>query len=270
MPVDAGKPFRIAIVGGGIAGLVTALSLHHHCHDQGIKVDVYEQAPQYKEIGAGVGIGPNAARILDKIGLLDKAYEIAGKRKHVWISFRRYDSGDDIVTIPAYEEGKVKQTPVHRAELLELLVSEIQTRGAATLHTNKQCQKLEVASCHHLYIPRRDSDVFQDCGETMTVTFADGTTVTADLVIGADGIHSNVRSHFIVSSPEQLISSSTHDSNTKVLYRMTTHASVEWSSTVVCVQSQSWKTGGHLSHTRPPGSLRESISSSSPSARTRS
>ncbi|KAL2011114.1 hypothetical protein VTN00DRAFT_3832 [Thermoascus crustaceus] len=167
------NPPRIAVVGGGIAGLVTALSLHHHCRDQGIKVDVYEQAPQYKEIGAGVGIGPNAARILGKIGLFDKAYEIAGKRKHVWISFRPYDNGDDIVTIPAYEEGKVKQTPVHRAEFLELLVSEIQTRGAATLHSNKQCQKLE------------------DRGETMTVTFADGTTATADLVIGADGIHSN-------------------------------------------------------------------------------
>ena len=58
--------FRIAIIGGGIGGLFAALSFHHHCKNTGanIQIDVYEQAAQYKEIGAGVGLGINAARLI--------------------------------------------------------------------------------------------------------------------------------------------------------------------------------------------------------------
>jgi len=73
----------------------------------------------------------NAARILDKIGLFDRAHEITG---NVWLSFRRNDTGDEIVTIREYEEGIVMQAPVHQAEFLELLVREIQACGASTLH----------------------------------------------------------------------------------------------------------------------------------------
>ncbi|KAL1863466.1 hypothetical protein Plec18170_000301 [Paecilomyces lecythidis] len=179
MAVPSQTPFRIAIIGGGIGGLVAALSIHHHCQNENIQIDVYEQAPQYKEIGAGVGMGPNAAKLLDKIGLFDKAYQIAGKRGEVWVSFRRYDTGEEVVTVPVTETGKITQLPMHRAEFLDLLVREVEKRKAATLHTKKQCRKLD------------------DHGDTMTVTFADGSSATANLVIGADGIHSNVRSHYL-------------------------------------------------------------------------
>jgi len=84
-----------------------------------------------REIGARVGMSLNAARILDKIGLFDRAHEITG---NVWLSFRRNDTGDEIVTIREYEEGIVMQAPVHQAEFLELLVREIQACGASTLH----------------------------------------------------------------------------------------------------------------------------------------
>ncbi|KAL2222169.1 hypothetical protein M432DRAFT_630157 [Thermoascus aurantiacus ATCC 26904] len=110
---------RIAIVGGGIAGLVTAPSLRHHCHDQDIK------------IGARVGMSLNAARILDKIGLFDRAHEITG---NVWLSFRRYDTGDEIVTIREYEEGIVMQAPVHQAEFLELLYGTTAVADLGIMH----------------------------------------------------------------------------------------------------------------------------------------
>ncbi|GAD93130.1 hypothetical protein NECHADRAFT_88763 [Paecilomyces variotii No. 5] len=143
MATPSQTPFRIAIIGGGIGGLVAALSIYHHCQNDNVQIDVYEQAPQYKEIGAGVGMGPNAAKLLDKIGLFDKAYEIAGKRGEVWVSFRRYDTGEEVVTVPVTETGKITQLPMHRAEFLDLLVREVESTQAATLHTKKQCRRLD-------------------------------------------------------------------------------------------------------------------------------
>ncbi|EXJ67159.1 uncharacterized protein A1O5_09806 [Cladophialophora psammophila CBS 110553] len=178
-----GPPFRIAIVGGGIGGLCAALSLHHHCAAEGIKIDVYEQAPQYKEIGAGIGIGVNAARLLHHIGIGDAVNGIAGSREGIWISFRRYNDGTDIVTVPANDRERIRQCPVHRAEFLDLLVDTIKARGAATLHTNKSC-----------------IDVIDE-GETVTLNFKDGSAVTADLAVGCDGIHSKLRAQFSTDNP---------------------------------------------------------------------
>ncbi|KAB5578039.1 hypothetical protein GE09DRAFT_538902 [Coniochaeta sp. 2T2.1] len=171
--------FKIAIIGGGIGGLFAALSIRHHCSTEDIQIDVYEQAAQYKEIGAGVAIAPNGARLIEKLGLLEEAWKIAGKRGRDWFSFRRFDDGAEILTVPVPEAGQMLQLPMHRAEFLDLLVRTVIARGAAKLHTNKQCQRLE------------------EHGNHMLVTFADGTTVTADLVIGADGIHSAVRRHYV-------------------------------------------------------------------------
>lgn len=209
--------FQIAIVGGGIGGLFAALSIHHHCSSRDMQIDVYEQAAQYKEIGAGVAIGPNAATLVEKLGLLEETWKIAGKRGNIWFSFRRYDNGAEILTVPIPETGRMLQLPMHRAEFLDVLVHAVESRGAATLHTRKQCRKLEVKSapCHSVVaaserrgvcwiIGRRLGNqehlliVSQDRGDTMLVTFADGTTTSAHLVIGADGIHSAVRSHYVV------------------------------------------------------------------------
>lgn len=140
------EPFRIAIIGGGIGGLFAALSLHHHCKNDRIAIDVYEQASQYSEIGAGVGIGVNAAKLLHRIGLGDAMNNIAGDRKGVWISFRRFDNGGDIVTVPSpsNDQQNIRQLPVHRAEFLEVLLNAVKERGAATLHTKKICRYVEV------------------------------------------------------------------------------------------------------------------------------
>lgn len=152
--------FRIAIVGGGLGGLFAALSIHHHCSSSDIRIDVYEQAAQYKEIGAGVAIGPNGARLIEKLGLLEEAWKIAGKRGKDWFSFRRYDNGAEVLTVPIPETGRMLQLPMHRAEFLDLLVRAVKARGAATLHTNKQCQKLEVCiNPQCVVFPRTGSSV---------------------------------------------------------------------------------------------------------------
>ena len=140
------SPFRIAIIGGGIGGLFGALSIHHHCTFTGahFKIHVYEQASQYKEIGAGVGIGINAARLIHKLGIGDRLNAIAGHRTGVWISFRRFDDSAEIVTLPVNDNQTVRQAPCARTDFLDLLKDAVEDRKAATLHTKKACQKLEV------------------------------------------------------------------------------------------------------------------------------
>lgn len=179
------QPFRIAIIGGGLGGLYAALAIHYHCQLSQIQIDVYEQAAEYKEIGAGVGIGPNAAKLIENIGLGDEARKIAGKRNDIWITFRRYDTGGEVVTVTMPPDaGNLSQLPMHRAEFLELLIEAIRERSAGTLHTKKQCRKLE------------------EQGDSMLITFTDGTTTSANLVIGADGIHSAVRGNYIDDQPQ--------------------------------------------------------------------
>lgn len=133
----------MAIIGGGIGGLCAALFLHHHCSND-VSIDVYEAAAEYKEIGAGVGIGVNAAKLLNKIGLLDECLAIAGSRNKIWLTFRRYDNSEEIITVPAKETGKIRQLSVARSEFLELLYQAVKKRNAATLHTNKGGRMLQV------------------------------------------------------------------------------------------------------------------------------
>lgn len=185
MGSKSAEPFRVAIIGGGIGGLFCALSLNHHCKSDNIAVDVYEQASHYSEIGAGVGIGVNAAKLLHRIGLGDAMNNIAGDRKGVWISFRRYDNGGDIVTVPSpsNDQQQIRQLPVHRAEFLQVLLNAVREREAATLHTKKICRKVE------------------EDGEVARIHFRDGTSATANLVVGCDGIHSSLRAQFAPENP---------------------------------------------------------------------
>ncbi|RFU30512.1 hypothetical protein B7463_g5830, partial [Scytalidium lignicola] len=172
--------FHVAIIGGGIGGLTTALSLAYHC--PGISISIYEQAPVYKEIGAGIGISVNATRILHRIGVGPAVNAISGERDGIHRSNRRFDNGADIVTIEAMDDSDdpaIRQLSVHRAEFLDVLLKEVQEKKIATLHADKRAIRVEETN---------DKEV--------TITFEDTTTSTANLVVGADGIHSAIRSQF--------------------------------------------------------------------------
>jgi salicylate hydroxylase len=135
--------FKVAIIGGGIGGLTCALSLAQEC--PGIKIDVYEQAAQYKEVGAGVGIGVNASKILHRLGVGKAANAISGERNKIHRSLRRWDNGKEIVTVDAtFDRKEIRQLSVHRAELLNILFEAIQERGIATLHNLKRSVKVTV------------------------------------------------------------------------------------------------------------------------------
>ncbi|KAE9379813.1 FAD/NAD(P)-binding domain-containing protein [Stipitochalara longipes BDJ] len=176
------KHFRIAIVGGGIGGLFTALSLNWHCKGH-VQISVYEQASEYKEIGAGVGIGANAAKLLHKVGLGEALNNIMGNTEGIWVAFRRFDTGGEVVTVHEERSQKFRNSPVQRAEFLDLLLAAVKERGAASLFTKKCCKHIKKCDSH------------------MNIEFTDGTFASADLIVACDGIHSAVRSQYATDRP---------------------------------------------------------------------
>jgi salicylate hydroxylase len=160
---------RVAIIGGGIGGLTAARAL---CR-RGIEVAIYESAPELREIGAGVALGPNAMKVLRSLGLEDEVRAIAGRWD--WAVTRNGKTGRAISKTSREQQassfGSAGAT-AHRADLLDVLshsvASELVTLGA-------RCIAVEPD------------------GPVAVARFEDGSEVDADLIIGADGIHSAVR-----------------------------------------------------------------------------
>src|SRR3984957_4219799 len=164
----------IAIVGGGIGGLFAANALLA----QGLRVAVYEQAPEIGEIGAGVFLTPNSVRHLQRIGL-GPAVEKWGARVGPDSRYFPHD-GAPIAPLQATESSGWNATfGMHRADLVEMLANAL---PAGTVHAGHRCTGFE-----------QDSD-------TARVSFANGASIEADLVIAADGIHSELRPYVFASS----------------------------------------------------------------------
>ena len=158
---------NVAIIGGGIGGLFAANALIAH----GLPVSVYEQAAALGEIGAGVFLTPNSVRHLQRIGLYP-AVEKAGARVGKDSRYFRHD-GAPIAPVQVTDSAGWNATfGMHRADLVALLAAAL---PAGVVHTGHRCTGFA-----------QDDDVAR-------VTFADGATAEADIVIAADGIHSELR-----------------------------------------------------------------------------
>jgi salicylate hydroxylase len=157
----------VAIIGGGIGGLFAANALIAH----GIRASVHEQARALGEIGAGVFVTPNAVRQLERVGLLSSVEE-CGARVGPDSSYFRHD-GTRIAPVQVTDaNGWDACFGMHRADYVELLASKL---PAGIVHTDHRAVGFE-----------------QD-GDTARVRFANGDSVQADVVVGADGIHSELR-----------------------------------------------------------------------------
>ncbi len=175
---------EIAIIGGGIGGLAAAAFLRR----AGLRATVYEQAGRLGEVGAGVVVAPNAARLLRVLGVLPVLQERAVPLEVGW-EFRRWQDGrvlsaEDLATRCARLYGERTYT-AHRADLLEAVSRAVPEQD---VRLGKRCVGLDGAG--------PDSD-----GERHRLRFADGETAVADVVIGADGIHSMVRAALTEPAP---------------------------------------------------------------------
>src|SRR5260221_3803826 len=158
---------HIAIVGGGIGGLFAANALL----SQGLRVSVYEQAPALGEIGAGVYITPNSVRHLQRVGL-GAAVERWGARVGPKSYYSRYD-GTPIAPVQVTDTSGWNATfGMHRADLVDFLAANLPAGIVNTGHR---------------------ATGFEQSGDTARVKFANGNTIEADVVVGADGMHSELR-----------------------------------------------------------------------------
>ncbi|KAI0077462.1 FAD/NAD(P)-binding domain-containing protein [Panus rudis PR-1116 ss-1] len=166
------KDFRVAVVGGGVCGLACAIALAR----DGVPVEIFESASKFGEIGAGLGLGPNSIRVLRDLQVLDDviAKSIGGGPNMVcyrWIS-GTHDQ-EVLYNYPLSPEDY--GMGIARSAFLDALVNHF---DMSKVHFKKRCVSVEPSS--------------QDPARYI-VSFADGTTHEADVVIGADGIRSTVR-----------------------------------------------------------------------------
>jgi salicylate hydroxylase len=174
----SGQP-RIAVLGGGIGGLATAAFLHR----EGLSATVYEQASRLGEVGAGLVVAPNAARQLRRLGALEEFRKRAVQLEVGW-EFRRWEDGtvlsaEDLASSCEEVYGEHTYT-AHRADLLSAIASRV---PSDSIHLGRQAVSLE----HR--------------GDAVRASFADGSRVDADVLIGADGVHSVVRGALFGASP---------------------------------------------------------------------
>jgi salicylate hydroxylase len=164
----SGRSLHVVIVGAGIGGLAAAVALRL----AGARVEVFEKARVLARVGAGLQLAPNATSALRGLGLLPQVRAMA-TRPESWCSFSGRD-GALTLRLPLGDEVESRfgspYLHVHRSDLHAVLLGAV----------------------GDVRLGHRAVGVEQH-GADVTVEFADGSTVTADLVIGADGVHSTVR-----------------------------------------------------------------------------
>ena len=164
------RALDIAVIGAGLGGLVAAALLER----RGRRVRVYEQAPEFERLGAGINLGPNAMKVLRAAGVEAQLLEI-GLRPEYWIS-RKWDTGE---TMFRYDMRDVCEAAfgacymvIHRGDFHRILTDNV---APGTIAFGKKLVALE-----------------QKAG-SVALEFEDGGREEADIVIGADGIDSMVR-----------------------------------------------------------------------------
>jgi len=171
----------VLIAGAGIGGLTTAALLLQ----QGIDVDVHEQSAELGEVGAGIQISANAARVYQALGMLERVRAVAAQPSAY--RFRLFDSGEVLQNIElgeGYESRHgVPYLTVHRADLHRLLVERVRELKLGAIRLGRRVARIE-----------QDAD-------GVRVHFADGSEADGRLLAGADGIKSVVREHVLGASP---------------------------------------------------------------------
>lgn len=159
---------KVVIIGAGIAGLTLGLA----CQRAGMDVKIYDQARELRTIGGGILLWPHGLRFLDELGLAESLRPAWMSVKHMNIinHLGKRICDDAHAELYALMNGEI--LPIDRSQLQQLLVKQLKKD---TLVLGKACRNVV-----------NDDD-------SAKVVFTDGTTDDADLIVGADGVHSAVR-----------------------------------------------------------------------------
>src|SRR5882672_10408627 len=178
MAMRNGQELPILVAGGGIGGLAAA----HALARQGFPVRVIEQAPEFKELGAGIQLGPNIFRALDRIGLKDAV--LADAHRPPAMEMRCALSGDLVTRIPLDDPRFLKRfeypyAVTHRADIHAAILKACQGNNRVTLETERSVEGYE-----------------QD-GDGVTLVLQSGERIKGRALIGCDGMWSKIRDTII-------------------------------------------------------------------------
>ncbi|WP_044876888.1 FAD-dependent oxidoreductase [Paenibacillus sp. IHBB 10380] len=191
---------KVVIIGGGLGGAATATALHK----RGIQAHIYEQAPELTEVGAGIVMHPPTQHLLYKWGLGELCEEKGKTVEKLDMLTAKGEliadgpkSGLDLLTLDSLEGYKPRV--IHRAHLLNTLLTPL---SSEYIHLDHKCESMIEHEDH------------------VEIRFTNGKVVQADVVIAADGIHSNTRKIF---SNDEPIFCGAHSIRTIFSYEETKH-----------------------------------------------
>lgn len=168
---------KVLIAGGGIGGLTAALCCLHFGHE----VTVFEQAAEIGEVGAGIQIPPNAMKVFEALGLSDDIARRAFRPSA--IETRMGESGAPIFTIPLADQADMRwgapYLHIHRADYIDVLQQALKNTAPQSLHLGAAVS------------------AYQQTGDSISISLSDGREVSGDILIGADGIKSAVRTQML-------------------------------------------------------------------------
>ena len=159
---------RITIVGAGIGGLTFAIALKQ----RGFEVEIFESAPAFKEVGAGINLAINAMQVYQRLGVYNDILNSANYIQSMNVRTKKLEYLTKSNLKKSENEFSVKAVAIHRATLQGILLQHL---DGVKIHLSKRMKSL-----------------LQNNGK-VEIAFEDSTSHTAEIVVGADGIQSVTR-----------------------------------------------------------------------------
>ena len=161
---------KAIIIGAGMAGLAAGIAMRQ----AGYEVEIYEKTSKLRPAGAGISLWSNGIKVLNKLGLGKEVAAIGGQMNRMEYLSHKGESLNNINLLPFIDQVGQRPYPVSRTDLQQMMLDAF---GEADVRMGMRCVEV-----------KQDAD-------SATAIFEDGTTATGDVVIGADGIHSVVRTY---------------------------------------------------------------------------
>lgn len=166
---------KAIVIGAGIGGLTTAIAMQQ----AGYEVEIYEKVSELRPAGAGISLWSNGVKVLNRLGLGEQLAGIGG-------------------TMNRMEYRSHQDEPLSHIDLMPLIM-QVGQRPYPVSRTELQTMLLEAAGTNNVHLEMRCVDV-EESGDRVTAIFENGYRATGDILVGADGIHSQVR-EYVLSEP---------------------------------------------------------------------
>lgn len=162
------EKMKITIIGAGIGGLTTAIALRQ----KGFEVEIFEATSAFKKAGSGINLALNAMQVYKRLGLYETILEAGSHSTTMAITDGQLNLLSVIDLKPFEDKHSVKSVAIHRATLHKILLNQLL---GVQIHLNKKVK------------------ILKQLGQGIVMEFEDGTTHKTNVLIGADGIHSVIR-----------------------------------------------------------------------------